>query len=59
MVSTKCRKLKCSIENEPLGTDFAVMTKRAGVLNGQFDEWDTQRKRAPDQRAQHAEVRHG
>ena len=33
-VPTKYRKLKCSVENEPLGTDFAVMTKRAGVLNG-------------------------
>jgi hypothetical protein len=46
-VPTKYRKLKCSVENEPLGTDFAVMTKRAGVLNGQFDEWDTQRKGLP------------
>lgn len=44
---TKYRKLKCSVQNEPLGTDFAVMTKRAGVLNGQFDEWDTQRKGLP------------
>ena len=34
-VPTKYRKLKCSVENEPLGTDFAVMTKRAAVLNGQ------------------------
>src|ERR1700739_3386641 len=33
--------------NEPLRTDFAVMTRRAGVLNGQFDEWDTQRKGLP------------
>lgn len=46
-VPTKYRKLKCPVENEPLGTDFAVMTKRAGVLNGQFDEWDTQRKGLP------------
>jgi hypothetical protein len=44
---TKYRKLKCPVQNEPLGTDFAVMTKRAGVLNGQFDEWDTQRKGFP------------
>src|SRR5215470_2521184 len=46
-VPTKYRKLKCPIENEPLGTDFGVMTKRASVLNGQFDEWDTQRKGLP------------
>ena len=46
-VPTKYRKLKCLVENEPLGTGFAVMTKRAGVLNGQFDEWDTQRKGLP------------
>ena len=35
-VPTRYRKLKCPVQNEPLGTDFAVMTKRAGVLNGQF-----------------------
>jgi hypothetical protein len=46
-VPTKYRNLKCPVENEPLGTDFAVMTKRAGVLNSQFNEWDTQRKGLP------------
>jgi hypothetical protein len=46
-VPTKYRKLMCSVQNEPLGTDFAAMTKRADVLNGQFDEWDTQRKGLP------------
>jgi hypothetical protein len=46
-VPTKYRKLKCPVQNEPLGTDFAVMTKCAGVLNGQFNEWDTQRKGLP------------
>src|SRR5215471_14448514 len=58
-VPTKYRKLKCSVENEPLGTDFSEMTKGASALNGQFDEWDTQRKGAPGQRAQTAQVRHG
>lgn len=46
-VPTKYRKLKCPVQNEPLGTDFALTMKRAGVLNGQFDEWDTQRKGLP------------
>jgi hypothetical protein len=26
-VPTKYRKLKCPVQNEPLGTDFAVMVK--------------------------------
>lgn len=46
-VPTLYRGLKCPVENEPLGTDFAAMTKRAEVLNGQFDEWDQQRKGSP------------
>ncbi|WP_441258965.1 hypothetical protein AB7008_15060 [Bradyrhizobium sp. 521_C7_N1_3] len=44
---TKYRKLKCPVGNEPLGTDFAKMKTRADVLNGQFDEWDQQRKGLP------------
>lgn len=46
-VPTKYRKLNCTVENEPLGTDFAKMVKRANTLNDQFDEWDTARKGLP------------
>jgi len=46
-VPTKYRKLKCPVESEPLGTDFAQMKKRAEALNGHFDEWDTARKGEP------------
>lgn len=46
-VPTKYRKLKCAVENEPLGTDFAKMQDRAKVLNEQFDEWDRVRKGQP------------
>jgi integrase len=46
-VPTKYRKLKCPVENEALGTDFAVMKSRADTLNGQFDEWDQRRKGLP------------
>ncbi|QUS39515.1 hypothetical protein RPMA_12235 [Tardiphaga alba] len=43
-VPTRYRKLNCTVPNEPLGTDFAVMMKRAEMLNGLFDEWDLARK---------------
>ena len=46
-VPTKYRKLKCPVENKPLGTDFAAMKARADTLNGQFDEWEQQRKGLP------------
>lgn len=46
-VPTKYRELKCSVPSEPLGTDYAKMTKRAEVLNGLFDEWDKRRKGLP------------
>jgi integrase len=46
-VPTKYRKLKCPIANEPLGADFGKMQFRSAVLNGQFDEWDQQRKGLP------------
>lgn len=46
-VPTKYRKLKCPVPNEALGTDFALMKKRADVLNGQFDEWNLARKGEP------------
>ena len=46
-VPTKYRKLKCPVRNEPLGTDYAQMMKRAETLNGIFDEWDQQRKGLP------------
>lgn len=46
-VPTKYRKLKCPVSNEPLGSDFAKMKVGADVLNGQFDEWDQQRKGMP------------
>ncbi|MGQ2186087.1 hypothetical protein ACT4MK_22420 [Bradyrhizobium barranii] len=41
------RKLKCPIENEPLGKDFLKAKSRADTLNAQFDEWDDQRKGLP------------
>ena len=44
-------KLKCPIESEPLGTDFAMMEARAETLNGLFDEWDKPR-RASRQRSE-------
>lgn len=44
---TKYRKMKCAVENEPLGTDFAKMQDRAKILNEQFDEWDRVRKGHP------------
>jgi integrase len=46
-VPTKYRKLGCPLRNEPLGTDYAEMRKRAETLNGLFDEWDRQRKGLP------------
>lgn len=46
-VPTKYRALKCPLKNEPLGSDYARMVKRAELLNGLFDEWDTQRKGLP------------
>jgi hypothetical protein len=46
-VPTKYRKLNCTVENEPLGADYAEMMKRAKTLNGIFDEWDQQRKGLP------------
>jgi hypothetical protein len=46
-VPTKWRALKCPVRNEPLGTDYAEMKKRADTLNGIFDEWDQQRRGLP------------
>jgi hypothetical protein len=46
-VPTKYRALNCPLRNEPLGTDYAEMKKRAETLNGIFDEWDKQRKGLP------------
>jgi integrase len=46
-VPTKWRALKCPVQNEPLGTDYAAMKKRADTLNGIFDEWDQQRRGLP------------
>jgi hypothetical protein len=46
-VPTKYRVLKCPLRNEPLGSDYAAMRKRAETLNGIFDEWDQQRKGLP------------
>jgi hypothetical protein len=46
-VPTRYRKLKCTVPNEPLGTDFAQMTMRAATLNGLFDEWDQARRGLP------------
>ncbi|WP_407122856.1 hypothetical protein [Bradyrhizobium sp. STM 3561] len=46
-VPTKYRALKCPVQNEPLGADFAKMQERAKTLNGQFDEWDQARKGLP------------
>lgn len=44
---TRYRSLKCPVGNEPLGSDYAVMMKRAAALNGLFDEWDQQRNGLP------------
>ena len=46
-VPTKYRALNCPLRNEPLGTDYAHMEKRAATLNGIFDEWDHQRRGLP------------
>jgi len=46
-VPTKYRRLGCPIQNEPLGTDYETMLKRAGIINGLFDEWNLQRKGLP------------
>jgi hypothetical protein len=46
-VPTRYREMKCSVPNEPLGTDFNKACKRAESLNSLFDEWDTQRKGLP------------
>jgi hypothetical protein len=46
-VPTKYRALGCPVANEPLGTDYAEMERRAKILNGIFDEWDQQRKGLP------------
>ena len=35
-VPTKYRALNCPVTNEPLGSDYAEMVKRAGTLNGIF-----------------------
>lgn len=46
-VPTWARDLKCSVDNEPLGTDFAAMVSKAEAINARFDEWDTLRKGMP------------
>jgi hypothetical protein len=46
-VPTKYRALKCTVNNEPLGSDFAKMVSRAKTLNDQFDEWDQARRGLP------------
>jgi hypothetical protein len=46
-VPTKYRRLGCPIRNEPLGTDYETMLKRAGTINGLFDEWNLHRKGLP------------
>jgi hypothetical protein len=43
-VPSRYRVMKCPVSNEPLGTDYAVASKRAETLNGHFDEWDASRK---------------
>jgi hypothetical protein len=43
----KLRKLKCTVENEALGSDYAAAVKRADTLNGMLDEWNQQRKGLP------------
>ena len=46
-VPTKYRALNCPLRNEPLGTDYAEVEKRAQTLNSIFDEWTRQRKGLP------------
>ncbi len=46
-VPTRYRKHTCPVPNEALGTDFAAMQKKAGTLNGLFDEWQQARRGEP------------
>jgi hypothetical protein len=46
-VPSKYRALNCPVQNEPLGTDYGEMKRRADTLNGMFDEWDEKRKGLP------------
>jgi len=43
----KLRQLKCPVNNEALGADYAAAVKRAETLNGMLDEWNQQRKGLP------------
>jgi hypothetical protein len=44
-VPTRYRKMRCTIPNQPLGSDYATACGadgnrgRAAALNGLFDEW--------------------
>jgi hypothetical protein len=42
-LQTHWRKLGCTIENEPLGTDRATAFERAGFLNARLEEWKATR----------------
>jgi hypothetical protein len=46
-IPTRYRTMNGPISNEPLGTDYAIASKRAATLNGLFDEWDASRKGLP------------
>ena len=46
-VPSRYRAMNCPVSNEPLGTDYAVASKRAATLNGLFDEWEGSRKGLP------------
>jgi hypothetical protein len=43
----KLRKLKCPVNNEALGADYAAAVERAETLNGMLDEWNQQRRGLP------------
>ena len=40
-------RVGCPVRNEPLGSDYQSMERRAETLNGLLDEWQHQRKGQP------------
>jgi integrase len=43
-VPTRYRKYGCTVDSEPLGSDYAKMVERAATLNGLVNEWNENRK---------------
>ena len=46
-IPSRYRTMNCPVSNEPLGTDYAIASKRAATLNGLFDESGASRKGLP------------